>query len=219
MNLELIAISLLIVIFSAILHEIAHGYVAERLGDPTAKLLGRLTLNPIPHIDPIMTILLPLLTFFSTSALGFPLVFGGAKPVPVDPFNLRDPKKDMALVSLAGPGTNFLIAAIFAIISHILFPGASLGQLLYASEILGSVIGLIITINLSLGIFNLLPIPPLDGSKVLASVLPDKYARTYLSIGSYGIIILLFLISPFSPIPLDRIISQIMNSILLLFRL
>src|SRR6266481_5219101 len=112
----MIIISLIILIFSAILHEIAHGYVADRLGDPTARLSDRLTLNPLPHIDPIMTILLPVVLILS----GSPIIFGGAKPVPIDPFNLKDGKKDVALVSLAGPLTNLLIAVIAAVLLHVL---------------------------------------------------------------------------------------------------
>ena len=108
----LIIISLIVLIYSAILHEIAHGYVAERLGDPTARIMGRLTLNPIPHIDPFLSILLPLMLIL----IGSPVIFGGAKPVPVDPFNLREGRKDIALVSLAGPATNLVLAVLATII-------------------------------------------------------------------------------------------------------
>src|SRR3990167_7993834 len=120
-NMELI-ITLIVLIFSAILHEVAHGYVADRLGDPTARLSGRLTLNPKSHIDPFMSILLPLMLIIS----GSPIIFGGAKPVPVDPFNLRDGRKDIALVSLAGPLTNVLIALLAAILIHIFIPNQPL---------------------------------------------------------------------------------------------
>jgi len=112
MTLEFGILVLVILIFSAIFHEVAHGIVADRLGDPTARLLGRLTLNPIPHIDPIMSILLPLMLIFS----GSPVIFGAAKPVPVDPFNLRDGRRDMALVALAGPLTNVGIAILGAVV-------------------------------------------------------------------------------------------------------
>lgn len=217
MNLEILILSFIIIIFSVILHEIAHGLIADKLGDPTARLLGRLTLNPIPHIDPVMTILFPLITFIATLPTGFPLVFGGAKPVPVDPFNLRDPKKDMAIISLAGPGTNFLLAAIAAIIAHLVFPNVSFFEL-FNSGILGAFLALTMTINISLGIFNLIPIPPLDGSKVFASFLPEDLAKTYLSIGSIGILILILLISPISPLPIDSFISSIMITILKFFR-
>src|SRR5581483_11974322 len=119
MEILLAIISILILVFSSILHEIMHGYIAYRLGDPTAKILGRLTLNPIKHIDPIMTILMPLLTYFGS---GGTFIFGGAKPVPVDPFNLRDGLKDFALVSLAGPLTNVVLAILASLIAHPFFP-------------------------------------------------------------------------------------------------
>lgn len=203
MDLSFIFISLVILVFSAILHEIAHGFVADRLGDPTARLLGRLTLNPAPHIDPIMTIIVPLITYIST---GGSFIFGGAKPVPVDPFNLREPKKDMALVSLAGPLTNFLIAFTAALIFNLLQP------FLVGNLLLIKIFEYIVTINLILGIFNLIPFPPLDGSKVFAMFLPDDLARSYLSIGTFGIAILLFIMF-FSPIPFS-IISNIVNSLM-----
>jgi Zn-dependent protease len=194
MGILLIIISLIVLIFSAILHEIAHGYVADRLGDPTARLLGRLTLNPIPHIDPIMTILLPLILIVS----GSPVIFGGAKPVPVDPFNLKDGKKDLALVSLAGPLTNLLLAIIAASVVHILLAAGAItpGSFLY------SILFIVAQLNVLLAIFNLLPIPPLDGSKVFAMLLPDGLARSYLSISQLGTFILFFLlfmsVGPFS---------------------
>lgn len=176
MNLISAGIVLVILVFSAILHEIAHGFVAERLGDPTARLAGRLTLNPIKHIDPFMSVLLPLLLIVS----GSPVVFGAAKPVPVDPFNLREGKKDMALVSLAGPLTNIIIA----IAAALLFRTTNI-----------AIFYLILHLNLLLAIFNLLPIPPLDGSKIVAMFLPDRQASAYLSISSIGILIIFFLIA------------------------
>ncbi|HSA84021.1 MAG TPA: site-2 protease family protein [Patescibacteria group bacterium] len=180
-------ISIIVLIYSAILHEVAHGWVAYRLGDPTAKLKGRITLNPIPHIDPFMSILVPFVLIFS----GAPIIFGGAKPVPVDPFNLRDGHKDMAIVSLVGPLTNFALAIIAAILIHAINP---LG-------ILGEILSRIVFLNLILGIFNLIPIPPLDGSKVFSLLLPQKAAMTYLSIGSMGMFILLILLFlPGSPV-------------------
>ena len=189
MELLLPLITIVILVYSAILHEIAHGLVAERLGDPTARIMGRLTLDPRPHIDPVLSVLLPLVLILG----GSPVVFGAAKPVPVDPFNLKDGRKDMALVSLAGPATNFLLAIIGSLLARFLFPGASLGFIL-GNGILGYIIGTIIYLNLILGIFNLIPIPPLDGSKVVALILPEKEANTYLSIGMVGIFIIFFLL-------------------------
>lgn len=189
MNILAIILAFPILLYSAILHEIAHGLVADRLGDPTARLSGRLTLNPISHIDPFMSILLPLFLFIS----GLP-VFGGAKPVPIDPFNFREGKKDIALVALAGPLTNLLLAAAAALLLHgfALIPGTQ-------SSLIGMIAALILQvamqINLYLAIFNLLPIPPLDGSKVFALLLPDSIADSYLYIGSIGVLILFLLLS------------------------
>jgi Zn-dependent protease len=182
-------IAVIILIFSAILHEVAHGYVADRLGDPTARLLGRLTLNPAKHIDPVMSIFLPFILILS----GSPVIFGAAKPVPIDPFNLKEGRKDIAMVSLAGPITNILIAIIFSIICRIIFPGLSLFEITN-STILGSILGNVVYINLLLAIFNLIPIPPLDGSKVFSLFLPEDMANTYLSLSSIGFFIIFFLL-------------------------
>ncbi len=201
MNLEFVLISLVILVFSAILHEVAHGWVADRLGDPTARLLGRLTLNPIPHIDPLMSILLPLILIFS----GSPIIFGAAKPVPVDPFNLRDGRRDMALVSLAGPLTNFLIAAVAGLI-------LKFGVSFIPDPFFLEIILRIVELNLLLGIFNLLPIPPLDGSKVFSLLLPEDTARSYLSISAYGMFIIFFLLLfPIGGFSLGSVISNLLN--------
>lgn len=187
MDLAFTLVSLLILIYSAILHEIAHGFIAERLGDPTARILGRITLNPKSHIDPIMSVLLPLVLILS----GSPVIFGAAKPVPVDPFNLKDGRKDMALVSLAGPGMNIILAIVSAVLIHVLnffqinnYIGAFLAWFLLVS----------VRLNLILAIFNLIPIPPLDGSKIFSLILPEKDAAAYLSFGSIGIFIIFFLL-------------------------
>lgn len=183
-------ISITILIYSAILHEIAHGLVAYRLGDPTAKLRGRLTLNPISHIDPFMSILMPMLLIFS----GSPVIFGGAKPVPVDPFNLRDDIKDLALVSIAGPLTNILLVIIASFLIHIFYPEMGFSEVAGAG-IIGFVLFAIVRLNLILAIFNLIPIPPLDGSKIFALILPKKEAAQFLAIGqTFGMFILLFLL-------------------------
>ena len=180
---------LVILIYSAILHEIAHGYVADRLGDPTARLLGRLTLDPRPHIDPWMSIALPLLLFFT----GSPVIFGGAKPVPVDDFNLRDGDRDLALVALSGPLTNAIIAGIAAALYHTIgfFVGNTFSEPIVVIEF---ILRLIINLNVLLAIFNLVPIPPLDGSKIFALLLPPHMARTYLSIGNFGPFLLFFIL-------------------------
>ncbi len=180
-------ITITILIFSAILHEVAHGWVAGRLGDPTAKLMGRLTLNPRSHIDPMMSIALPLLLIIS----GSPVIFGAAKPVPVDPFNLREGRRDMALVALAGPMTNILLAIIAALLIQTL----SLSSIFDAqNSIIYVLLSTVARINLLLAIFNLVPIPPLDGSKVFALLLPERQANAYLSLGSVGMLIIFFLL-------------------------
>lgn len=184
-------LELLILLFSAVLHEIAHGYLAERFGDPTARLAGRLTLNPIKHIDPFMSILFPLFLRIS----GSPVIFGGAKPVPVDPYNLKEGRKDIALVALAGPITNVIIAILASFSYRFLQTPYALHTLpTDAMTFLVWLFGTIIYYNLLLAIFNLLPIPPLDGSKVFALLLPEKEANTYLSLSQFGMVILLFLL-------------------------
>lgn len=203
MNLLYTLIGLVILVFSAILHEIAHGFVADKLGDPTARLYGRLTLDPRKHIDPIMSVLVPLILILS----GSPVVFGAAKPVPVDPFNLREGRKDIALVALAGPLTNLVIAIIIGFLlkmfamydPHVPF------------EFL-RILFMIITYNLALAIFNLLPIPPLDGSKLVALLLPEREANQYLAIGRFGtIIIFLLLLYPVGGFSLSSIIGNLLS--------
>lgn len=195
MNLVTGIVMLVVLIYSAILHEIAHGLVAERLGDPTARLAGRLTLNPKNHIDPYMSILLPLLLVLS----GSPIIFGAAKPVPVDPFNLRDGRKDIAIVSLAGPLTNVLLAVASALIVKLIILispllGLGLGSSSIILQIVLPFLGIVVEINILLAIFNFIPIPPLDGSKIFALLLPENEANLYLSLGTFGFIIILFLL-------------------------
>jgi len=183
-------ISIAILIFSSILHEIAHGYVAYRLGDPTAKLLGRITLDPRKHIDLYMSIILPVMLYIAT---GGRFIFGGAKPVPVDPFNLRDGRKDLALVSLVGPLTNVILAVIGSLLIHALYPGASFIET-FRNGILGFILGTLVQWNLLLAIFNLVPIPPLDGSKVFSLILPPKMAASFMALGNLGMIVLILLL-------------------------
>lgn len=155
-----------VLIFSVILHEVSHGYMANYLGDPTARLQGRLTLNPLPHIDPVGSIMLPAFLVFT----GSPIFIGYAKPVPYNPHYLTG-KYDELLVAGAGPGVNILIAVIFGLV--IRFLGLS-----FQPE-LTNALSAIVVINLWLALFNLIPIPPLDGSKVLSGILPGPLARAY----------------------------------------
>ncbi|MDZ4228122.1 MAG: site-2 protease family protein, partial [Candidatus Levybacteria bacterium] len=166
-------------------------------GDPTARLAGRLTLNPKNHIDPMMSIALPLILLIS----GSPIIIGAAKPVPVDPFNLRDGRKDLALVSLAGPLTNVLIAIIASLILRFI-----------PYSIFYYLLSVVVQLNLLLAIFNLLPIPPLDGSKIFALLLPEKTAAIYMSLQSMGFfIIFLLLFFPIGGFSLMGFVSSLLS--------
>ena len=193
---EAFLIGIIIIVFSAILHEIAHGFVADKLGDPTARIAGRLTLNPIPHLDPIMSIIVPFLLIAS----GSPIIFGGAKPVPVNPLMLREGRKDVALVALSGPLTNLLIALVAAFLGHFVA---------FASPEVFQILKLVVRFNLILGFLNLVPIPPLDGSKFFSIIFPEKTAQQYLSLAPFGIFILFLLLLA---TPLGDLLSQLVTS-------
>jgi Zn-dependent protease len=166
-------------------HEFAHGYVAFRLGDPTASVLGRLTLNPLKHLDPLGTIAF------------FVFHFGWAKPVPVNPAYFKNPQKDMLWVALAGPATNFALAVISALMAKIIWLFAQLMPYSLVGEAilvpLNSTLIASVWINLVLCIFNFLPIPPLDGSRIVAGLLPPELARSYASFEKYGFILVILL--------------------------
>ncbi len=172
------ALMVVVLLFSIIIHEIAHGYVALLSGDPTARMLGRITLNPVPHIDPVGTILLPLLLYLS----GAPVV-GMAKPVPVNPLNFRNYRWGEVAVSAAGPLSNLALAAVFSVLLRLGVDNPGFVTL----AILG------VRINIILALFNLIPIPPLDGSHILALLLPRELARLYSYLQPLGFILILIL--------------------------
>ncbi|MEE8263836.1 MAG: site-2 protease family protein [Gammaproteobacteria bacterium] len=175
------------VLFAITFHELAHGWMARRLGDPTAEMLGRLTLNPIKHVDPIGTVLVPTVLLL---AGGF--IFGWAKPVPVTWENLKNPKRDMALVAIAGPAANLLMIIFWAALVKLAVILA--GPLDWVAQPLAYMGGAGVVINSILMILNLLPLPPLDGSRVLSAMLPGPMAWQLSRIEPYGLIILLVLL-------------------------
>jgi len=176
--LELIIFQLIILLFSVMIHEVSHGYVAEHLGDPTARLAGRLTFNPLKHLDPFGSFLLPLLLLFTT---GF--AFGWAKPVPYNPYNLKNPVSGGAKIAVAGPISNLAVALFFGIAMRV-FVAAGL-----LSGFLAVLFSIIVYLNILLAIFNLVPIPPLDGSKVLFALLPktESTLQFFTMLERYGI--------------------------------
>jgi Zn-dependent protease len=185
MDLFLTIFSLIILLFSVIIHELSHGYVAYSLGDPTAKYEGRLTLNPLKHLDPFGSIILPLLLFIAQS----PFLFGWAKPVQVNPYNFSDKKYGELKVSIAGPASNLALALFFGLILRFL-PS----QIIFANQGIIIALSYIVVINIWLAIFNLIPIPPLDGSWILFSFLPASAQNIKNFLRQYGIVILVLLI-------------------------
>ncbi len=186
-----IAIYALPVIFAITFHEAAHGYVAKRFGDLTAYKAGRVSLNPVKHIDPMGTIVVPLIMFITSKLmLGGGILFGWAKPVPVNFNQLRHPKRDMLWVAAAGPGANLLMACFWALIIKlgIWLPGSIYIKPMVLMGIAG------IEINVILMILNLLPLPPLDGGRIAVSLLPEKLAWKFAQIEPYGMVILLTLL-------------------------
>ena len=206
MNVLYLVLVLAIVVGSVILHELAHGITAYWLGDRTAKDAGRLTFNPIKHIDPYMSIIVPVILYLLRAP-----VFGGAKPVPIDTRNLKWGAWGMALVAIAGPFTNFLLALISFLIGH--FTG-----LLYGSggEILEFIFTEFLYINLGFMLFNLIPVPPLDGSRVLYAIAPDGFRQILMQLEQYGVIIVYALILLFGEVFSHLMIGG-MNGILNFF--
>lgn len=168
--------------FAITVHEFAHGWVANQCGDATARMLGRLTLNPIKHIDPMGTILVPIVLYFT----GSPFLFGWAKPVPINFNALKYPKRDMILVALAGPASNFIMALLWSF--------AIIIALSLESQLLIEMAKFGVVINLVLGVFNLLPLPPLDGSRIVSALLANNLAYYYNKLEAYGLYIVLALL-------------------------
>jgi Zn-dependent protease len=177
-----------------ILHEVAHGWIAEKLGDPTARNAGRLTLNPLPHIDLFGTIIMPIMLYIATAGQ---FIIGSAKPVPINPYNFKKPKRDMALSSLAGPGVNLLMAVSFAMLLRFVLPivGRAVPDSLWEPIALpvALMLGSGVFINVALAVLNLIPIPPLDGSRIVYWLLPDKLAALYYRLEPFGMFIILAL--------------------------
>ncbi len=193
MDIQRIVVSVLPILIAITFHEVSHGFVANKLGDPTAKFAGRLTLNPIVHIDPVGTILMPVLLFVFTNGQ---FVFGYAKPVPINPMNFKDPKKDMAVSAAAGPLTNIVLAVVSQLILKIILlfgihPAGAGSAVLIP---LAMMFEYSILINIVLAVINLIPIPPLDGGRVLIGFLPHKQAVSYSRIEPYGFIIVIILL-------------------------
>ncbi len=184
----LVILSIAILIISVIFHELSHGLMADRLGDPTARLAGRLTLNPLKHIDPIGSVIVPLIT----SLFGF--TFGWAKPVPYNPYNLKNKRQGEFLIAAAGPASNLLIAFVFGTILR--FTAGSIVDAASAAAMAPfvTIISYIVIINIILAVFNLIPLPPLDGSKLLFAVMPDQYGRARMIMERYAPIFILIVV-------------------------
>lgn len=188
----------LCLLFSLCFHEAAHAIVANRCGDPTARLLGRATLNPLAHIDLIGTVVMPLLMIFT----GFPYLFGWAKPVPVNPRNLHNMRRDEVLVSAAGPVSNILLALTLLIALKVVVLSASMSGDVGLLYILMMILKYMVMVNFLLALFNLTPVPPLDGSQLLYPVLSPGGKRALEQIGPFGIIIAILVARHVLPIPM-----------------
>lgn len=203
-------LSFVAIVIAITIHEFAHAFAADRLGDPTPRLQGRLTLDPRAHLDPIGTIMLLLVRF------------GWGKPVEFDPFNLRHPRRDAAIISVAGPISNIVLATISSIILHLLIGQFGLLGALMGDMILSLVLGFLtslISINVVLAIFNLVPIHPLDGFKIVGGLLPEETAKQWYELERYGFIFLIFLLLPLAGgvAPISRLIGPPINFLIQLF--
>jgi len=190
-----------ILLFSVIIHEVSHGVVAEKLGDPTARRQGRITMNPIPHIDLIGSIILPIVAVITHLPL-----LGWAKPVPIDIRHFKDPMRDFAITAAAGPVSNLAQVMVYSLIFH--------GAMALGWTFLATIGYWGIYINLLLALFNLLPVPPLDGSRLIAAVLPRDMGWQFLNIGRYGFMILMLLIFSGALRPLYSLVQMLHSAII-----
>lgn len=204
MELTEIIVAIFILIFSAIFHEIAHGWTAYVLGDPTAKNAGRLSFNPIKHLDPLGSVLIPLMLLLFNSGI----ILGWARPVPINPFNIRDKKFGSAKVAASGPLSNLILAIIFGLILRF-----NTGNIIPASASL--VFIYIVQINLLLAVFNLIPVPPLDGSHILFSFFPRVREKILFAVSGYGMAIAIMIIFFFSPFifGIVRVLAKLITGI------
>lgn len=201
-----LAVWLLSIGLAITIHEFAHAYAAEKLGDPTARLMGRLTLNPLKHYDTVGTTLLIVTAFtYMTTGVGFP--FGWAKPVPFDPYNLANPRRDGGIIAVAGPVSNIVMAIIGSILLRLFF---------LEMPLLNSVITSVIVLNVALAVFNLVPVHPLDGGKIAMAILPKDLAYEFDAVmRRFGMFLLLLLIFPFGGTSaISAFISPIINTLL-----
>lgn len=216
-RMQMLAVQFVPFVMAVVFHEYAHGFMANRWGDNTAKTEGRLTLNPIPHMDPIGTVLFPLINMLS----GMNLLFGWAKPVPINPNRFKKYRSGLFWVSLAGPGMNFLLACISA--AAFCAIRAWVPKDFYLYEPLEAMSYVSVSLNYALGIFNLIPLPPLDGSKIIEAFLPYEAARKYESIAQYSFFILmaLLLTGAFSVLgyPIRLLTNLTLYGMAVLFRL
>lgn len=198
---------LLALVVAITVHEFAHAYAADHLGDPTPRMQGRLTLNPLAHLDPIGTVMILVARF------------GWGRPVQFDPFNLQNPKRDAAIISLAGPASNIITATVCALLLHAtiaLGPVLASSGLALVAILLAAALQPIIVLNVVLAVFNLVPIHPLDGFKIVGGLLPDDYADQWYELEQYGMIFLIFLIFPIfgGASPISQLISPVISFIL-----